>query len=93
MKHLRGLYVQTFFTFRTQTFFTFRTTYVHHKLHFLVVLDFINLIKVRNKKRVKILQRPSYSQKTPVDVTIKSRCITFTSHLLTTRHIEVCYAT
>ena len=29
MKHLRGLYAQTFFTFRTQTFVTFRTTYVH----------------------------------------------------------------
>jgi hypothetical protein len=28
MKHLRGLYAQTFFTLRTQTFFTFRTTYV-----------------------------------------------------------------
>jgi len=25
MKHLHGLYAQTFFTFRTQTFFTFRT--------------------------------------------------------------------
>jgi len=29
MKHLRWLYAQTFYTFRTQTFFTFRATYVY----------------------------------------------------------------
>ena len=36
MKHLRGLYAQTFFTLRTQTFFTLRTTYVynnHNNMH------------------------------------------------------------
>jgi hypothetical protein len=33
VKHLRGLYEQTFFTFRTQTFFTFRTSYVSSRQH------------------------------------------------------------
>ena len=55
---------------------------IHHIVHFWLRIDFINLINARNIERIKILQRP-YSQTTAVDVTIKSRCITLTSHSLT----------